>query len=172
MSDNEIMESEASVSEAEPEVTEEAQAQESASEEDALVRLSREVSELRALVESRQAREAAEVPSASDEPWQPALTDDFRALYPDLAADDVPDAVWENVRAGLPLEAAYALWERREAVRRVAAADVNQRNAAGAWGRAERAPEDFLSPDEVRSMTRDEVRKHYSRIVESMKHWN
>ena len=96
----------------------------------------------------------------------------FRSLYPDVTLGDVPDAVWEDVRAGGALEAAYALWERKEAIRCAAAQEANRKNATGAWGRADTAGEDFLSPDEVRSMTQDEVRRHYARIVESMKHWN
>lgn len=131
----------------------------------AIEQLARELAELRALIETRQASEGAVT-------FQPTLTEAFRALYPDVSAEDIPDTVWEEVRGGLSLEASYALWDRRETLRRALAQDTNRKNASGAWGRAEFSGEDFLSPDEVRSMTRDEVRRHYARIVESMKHWN
>lgn len=131
----------------------------------AIEQLARELAELRALIETHRASEEAVA-------FQPTLTEAFRALYPDVSAEDIPDAVWEEVRGGLSLEASYALWDRRETLRRALAQDTNRKNASGAWGRAEFSGEDFLSPDEVRSMTRDEVRRHYARIVESMKHWN
>ena len=103
---------------------------------------------------------------------EPTVGEAFRALYPDVSEEEIPDAVWEAARGGLPLEAAYALHERREALRRSAADRINRRNANGAWGRADTEMDGFLSPDEVREMTPDEVRKNYARIMESMKHWN
>ena len=174
MQDNDSMEAEREV-QAQEEHPIESQAEEggqaqepTAVEEDALGRLVRELSELRALVEARQ----TEREEPTEPPWQPTLTDEFRTLYPALAESDIPDAVWDEVRGGLPLAAAYALWERREQVRRSTAEQVNRKNASGAWGRADTAAEDFLSPDEVRSMSPREVRENYARIMESMKHWS
>ena len=166
MQDNDSIEAESNVElQAQEEPQTESQAE---AEEDTLGRLARELSELRALVEARQTER--EEPVAP--PWQPTLTDEFRALYPALAEGDIPDAVWDEVRGGLPLEAAYALWERREQIRQSNAEQVNRKNASGAWGRADTAAEDFLSPDEVRSMSPREVRDNYARIMESMKHWS
>ena len=103
---------------------------------------------------------------------EPAVGEQFRALYPDVSEDSIPDAVWEEARSGLPLEAAYALYERREALRRTAAETVNKKNARGAWGRADTETDGFLSPDEVREMTPEEVRANLARITASMKHWS
>ena len=103
---------------------------------------------------------------------EPAVGEAFRALYPDVSEDAIPDAVWEEARGGLPLEAAYALYERREALRRTAAEAVNKKNAQGAWGRADTEADGFLSPDEVREMTPEEVRANLARITASMKHWS
>lgn len=102
---------------------------------------------------------------------EPVMGESFRALYPEVAEGDIPDAVWEAARGGLPLEAAYALHERREALRRSAADEANRRNAAGAWGRTDTEEDGFLSPDEVRQMSPSEVRANYARITASMKHW-
>ncbi len=132
-------------------------------EREMLERLVGEVAELRQLLNARAAS-----PSSSAR----ALSEGFRALYPEVSEADVPDAVWESVREGLPPEAAYALWERRELVRRKAAEEANRKNADGAWGRADTAAEGHFSPDEVRRMTPREVRENYGRIIESMKHWN
>ena len=103
---------------------------------------------------------------------EPVMGEQFRSLYPDVSEEGIPDAVWEEARKGLPLEAAYALYERREALRRTAAEAVNKRNAAGAWGRADTEADGFLSPDEVREMTPEEVRANLARITASMKHWS
>lgn len=102
---------------------------------------------------------------------EPVVDQAFRALYPHVTEEEIPDTVWEAARGGLPLEAAYALYERREAMRRSAANEVNRRNARGTWGRAETEADGFLSPDEVREMSPAEVRANYARIMASMKHW-
>ena len=137
--------------------------------ENAYETLSRELAELRAMIEGWPER--VEAPQSNA--WErPPLSEAFRELYPSVSEDDVPDEVWRDVQRGLPAEAAYALWERREAVRREAAEEANRRNADGGWGRAERAGEDFLSPDEVRAMSQSEVHRNYARIIASMKHWN
>ena len=120
-----------------------------------------ELAELKGLIAGQKA--AAE---------EPAVGEQFRALYPDVSEDAIPDAVWEEARGGLPFEAAYALYERREALRRTAAEAVNKKNAQGAWGRADAEADGFLSPDEVREMTPEEVRANLARITASMKHWS
>ena len=120
-----------------------------------------ELAELKALI---MGREEASAP--------PVITDAFRRLYPAVSEAEIPDEVFLEAGKGMPLEAAYALYERRQAMRQKTADAVNRRNAAGGWGRAEVEDEGFLSPDEVREMSRDEVKKHYARIVESMKHWS
>lgn len=124
---------------------------------------------LRAQFEELKAVVAGLVPKKANED---AMTDAFRALYPDVGREELPDEVWEAARGGLPLEAAYALYERRESLRRTAAEAVNKKNAAVAWGRADREEDGFLSPDEVRDMTPAEVRANLARITASMKHWS
>ena len=128
-----------------------------------------EIALLRAQLEELKTVVAGLVPSKADED---AMTDAFRALYPGVRREELPDEVWEAARGGLPLEAAYALYERREALRRTAAEAVNKKNAAGVWGRADREEDGFLSPDEVRDMTPAEVRANLARITASMKHWS
>ena len=98
-----------------------------------------EVSELKALLLKR---EKASAP--------PTVTEAFRALYPAVTEEEIPDEVFREAGEGMPLEAAYALYERRQAMRKKTAEAVNRRNAAGGWGRADADDEGFLSPDEVR----------------------
>ena len=52
------------------------------------------------------------------------------------------------------------------------AAEQNARNAYCAVGCGGGAAPEFLSPTQVRSMTRDEVHDNYALIIESMKHWH
>ncbi len=98
---------------------------------------------------------------------------EFSEVFPEKSVNQIPDSVWESVRAGIPLAAAYALYERKNAVRADAACRINERNgniSTGSVGRA--STENFYTPDEVRAMSQSEVRKNYSKILESMKKWN
>lgn len=98
---------------------------------------------------------------------------EFSEIFPERSVNTIPDSVWESVKAGIPLAAAYALYERKNAVRADAASRINERNgekSTGAIGRT--STENFYTPDEVRAMSRSEVRKNYSKIIESMKKWN
>ena len=98
---------------------------------------------------------------------------EFSELYPTKSINTIPDSVWESVKSGIPLAAAYALYEKKTAVRIDTASRINSKNSelsTGAVGR--NTTENFYTPDEVRSMSRSEVRKNYSKIIESMKKWN
>ena len=97
---------------------------------------------------------------------------EFCSLYPETGTEAIPEAVWEQVRGGIPMAAAYALHERRQICTRQAA------EAAQASGRARSAGEAGsgmtempYTPEEVRAMSREEVRRNYGAIVASMKHW-
>ena len=152
-----------------PAEAEPAEAEPVKAEEDAIVLLTRQMAALTELVEQRlTASPPSPVRGGRDEL---AAAEEFRALYPDTAEADIPDEVWDSVNEGVPLAAAYALWTRREELRRQSAEAINRKNADG-WGRAENAPSaEHLSPAEVRAMSPAEVRRNYSRIVASMKHW-
>ena len=98
---------------------------------------------------------------------------EFSEIFPEKSISSIPDNVWESVKRGIPLAAAYALYERKNAVRADAASRINERNgekSTGAIGRS--STENFYTPDEVRAMSRAEVKRNYSKILESMKKWN
>ncbi|MBR2387775.1 MAG: hypothetical protein IKB02_03295 [Clostridia bacterium] len=98
---------------------------------------------------------------------------EFEELFPEKKVNEIPDTVWESVKGGIPLAAAYALYERKNAIRRDTAEIANTANSARTTGPIGRdATEIFYTPDEVRAMSRSEVRKNYSKILESMKKWN
>lgn len=98
---------------------------------------------------------------------------DFSGLFPDRKISEIPDGVWNDVRSGIPLAAAYSLYEKREEAKARQAGEVNRRNSelsSGSLGSNE--PNEYFSPSEVRKMTREEVHANYSGILESMKRWN
>ena len=94
--------------------------------------------------------------------------DEFCLLFPSVPRSSVPSEVREAVDSGVPLAAAYALFEKREAHR----AASGKKSAEGSWrGMNEGASGEYYSPAEVRGMSQKEVHKNYKKIMESMKHW-
>lgn len=98
---------------------------------------------------------------------------EFYELFPDTDIKALPDEVWAGVRSGTSLAASLALYNHRVSSREAKAREINSRNSAlstgqvGASGNSQ-----YFSPDEVRAMSRSEVRANYSKILESMKKWN
>ena len=97
---------------------------------------------------------------------------EFRDLYPETPLSSVPDGVWNAVRDGVPLPAAFALAERRRERLEQAAKDSNRRNLARSSGELGQEAPGYFSPEEVRRMSRDEVRENYSNILLSMQKWH
>ena len=98
---------------------------------------------------------------------------EFSELFPNEPLTSLPDSVWESVRGGIPLAAAYALYRRKTELRIEKANATNRKNSemsTGAIGRD--TTESFYTPDEVRAMSRSEIKKNYSKILDSMKKWN
>ena len=98
---------------------------------------------------------------------------EFSELFPNEPLTALPDSVWESVRGGSPLAAAYALYRRKTELRIEKANATNRKNnemSTGAIGRD--TTENFYTPDEVRAMSRSEIKKNYSKILDSMKKWN
>ncbi len=96
---------------------------------------------------------------------------EFAELFPHTSLSDLPDCVWESVKSGVPIAAAYALEQHRRAMTEARAEQLLQRNrerSAGAVGQPEA---EYFSPDEVRAMSQAEVRKHYQTIMLSMQKW-
>ena len=98
---------------------------------------------------------------------------EFSSLYPGVPLSSIPDSIWNSVKSGIPLAAAYALAEKKESAARAKAMDVNSKNhlqscgAVGTSGNGE-----FFSPAEVRAMSAAEVKANYSKIITSMSKWH
>ena len=104
------------------------------------------------------------------------VTDDiseFHRLFPNVELGTIPDEVHESVRAGIPLSASYALYEKRLTAERERIEAINRQNAQRSSGAAGKdTQKEYFSPDEVRSMSQSEVRENYKKIIDSMKNWN
>jgi len=96
---------------------------------------------------------------------------EFCELYPEQSPTDLPDEVWENMHRGIPLAAAFALYERRRSRVEEAAKLLNAKNRDRSSGGVEASAGGYLSPDEVRAMSPSEVRANYESILLSMQKW-
>ena len=96
---------------------------------------------------------------------------EFCELYPDRSPSELPDEVFESMRRGVPLAAAYALYERRRARIEEAASLQDEENRLRSSGGVETTKGGYLSPDEVLSMTPAEVKANYQSILLSMQKW-
>ena len=98
---------------------------------------------------------------------------EFASIFGAESISGIPDEVWESTNRGVPLAAAYALYEKKAMQRAELTARVNKKNASMSAGAINNATSsDFFSPAEVRAMSAKEVKKNYNRIIESMKKWN
>ena len=152
------------ISQTEPETVFEAEAsEESISAETNVKELLAEIERLHGLLDEKE-REQTRILSELG---------DFNRLFPDIAIKNVPKAVWQQVERGIPLCAAYALYEKQEALMSFRAKETNEKNARTSAGVAGKdTAGEYFSPEEVRAMSQKEVHENYSKIKNSMKYWH
>lgn len=96
---------------------------------------------------------------------------EFETYFPEISLQRVPDEVWGQVREGVPLSAAYALYEKKQQRQMANAQRIGQRGSSMTAGLVDAAGDEYFSPSQVRAMSPREVRQNYDRIFESMRHW-
>lgn len=101
-----------------------------------------------------------------------AECEEFQTLYPDIPLSEITDKVWEDVRRGIPIAAAFALAEKKRSYTQSLAQKSNLENRQRSSGALRASESDYFSPSEVRAMSRDEVRQNYQKIMSSMKSWH
>ena len=101
-----------------------------------------------------------------------AQLEELGEVFPEADVKALPESVWESVRAGNSLAAAYALYERRMRNTAERSSGINAKNTYSSAGKITGAAPEFFTPDEVRTMSREQVRANYSKIIDSMKKWN
>lgn len=98
---------------------------------------------------------------------------EFRELFPHADPAELAPEVLSMVDGGVPLCAAYALYEKRLTAKNAAATAHNKATKQGGFGSVGRGTEEeFYTPDEVRAMTQTEVKQNYQKILRSMKNWH
>ena len=97
---------------------------------------------------------------------------EFLELYPEKSLLEMPDDVRESLARGVPLAAAFALSERRRARIEERAREANRANRARSLEEIRTDRNGYFTPDEVRSMSPEEVRRYYSDIRASMLKWS
>ncbi len=90
---------------------------------------------------------------------------EFAECFPDTDVRSIPEAVWESVKSGNSLAAAYAL---HQAKARHATGTAVREGVGSVRG----SHKEYFTPDEVRAMSQIEVRANYKKIISSMKTWN
>ena len=123
--------------------------------------------------------EAPEVPEESVEESKPAeepvdLGAELEALRRRLETADIsslPDSFNADIERGIPPAAAYALELRRREVKRTKIEAADRRAREMSSGKIRGSDDALYSPDEVRAMPPDEVRRNMEKIRRSMKSW-
>ena len=124
--------------------------------------LKNEISELRKKIEAKEKEQEKILRELGD----------FERLFPETSVKSVPEEVWQKVEGGVPLCAAYALYEREKKLAQNHANEINTRNSSLAAGKAGKGDsEEYFSPEEVKRMSQKEVHWNFSKIKNSMKYW-
>ena len=98
---------------------------------------------------------------------------EFSELFPEIPPSEIPEEIWNEVKRGIPLAAAFALREKKEQLRMSKIGEINKRNSLRSAGMAGVGTAgEYFTPDEVRAMSRGEVKANYEKIIASMKKWN
>ena len=97
---------------------------------------------------------------------------EFSEIFPDVPLSEIPDDIWNDVKKGIPLSASYAKHEKKRMMNEAYALSVNNSSAEKSSGSVTGSTDRYYSPDEVRKMSASEVKKNYSHIISSMKHWS
>ncbi len=96
----------------------------------------------------------------------------FRELFPDVAAEDIPEEVWEDVAGGSTLSHAYALYMVGQDSLKRHADEVNARNSVkGAAASSDGSTEPVFTKEQVEKMSGKDVKNNYKGILKAMKNW-
>ena len=98
---------------------------------------------------------------------------EFAVNFPKRTMECIPNEVWERVKNGISLSDAYSHYEKKREADESVINELNRINAERSSGAISSAADGgYYSPDEVKKMTANEVKKNYNLIIESMKKWN
>ncbi len=96
----------------------------------------------------------------------------IKELFPDFDANAMPDELFEKCSEGKGLAGEYALWQLRMQRVRDEADKKNESNSHSAPPQIHDGDgELYFTPEQVRTMSRRDVRRHYKNIIKSMEKW-
>ncbi len=96
----------------------------------------------------------------------------FREVFPEVASEDIPSEVWDEVSNGVSLSHAYALYLVEKEGMDNYAREINNRNSQrGAKANSEGATEPSFTKEQVERMSGSDVRSNYKGILKAMKNW-
>ena len=94
------------------------------------------------------------------------------SLFPELSADDIPDAVFESCDNGKGLAAQYALYYLKDQKEKEEMQKTNEKNNKSAPPEInDSGDEVFFTPEMVKTMSDKDIRRHYRSIMKSMEKW-
>lgn len=97
----------------------------------------------------------------------------FAEYFPDVELKSIPEEVWDEVKSGNSLSAAYALYTHKTRQSEKIMREQNEKNAYFSAGRVgKNTANEYFTPDDVKKMSGSEVKANYSKIIASMKKWN
>ncbi|MGI6717454.1 MAG: hypothetical protein ACOX3X_09815 [Eubacteriales bacterium] len=104
---------------------------------------------------------------------------DFLQNFPGVSPEDVPEEVWNEVKEGVSLSHAFALWKVKsqnkaasEAEGEQAANELNAKNTTRSLPvETERAEILDFTREDVEKMSPSAVKSNYKKILNSMKKW-
>ena len=94
-------------------------------------------------------------------------------IFPDVTLNDLPDEVWALVEQGESLPGAYCITLCKADAENKKAQQKNHENSLKTPPTVTSHGDNkqYFTREQVESMSRNDVRKNYSAIIESMKHW-
>jgi len=97
----------------------------------------------------------------------------FHSLFPEVKVDQIPAEVWDRVEKGESLSAAFALYTVKNQQKEKRIRQVNEENEQKAPPRIRHdgGEEHYFSPEAVKAMSRNEIKKNYNAILASMEKW-
>ena len=132
----------------------------------AVVALRKEVASLREMMEKS-------IASKQEKTVAEQQLEELYRFCPELREGGLPQKVREDIEAGIPPVAAYAMELRRATAERQAISALNDKNRElSSGGLSQGSGEDFFTADEVKAMNAGQVRQNYDKIMASMKHWH
>ncbi len=94
------------------------------------------------------------------------------AVFPEITADDIPDEVFERCDNGNGLAAQYALHYVTSQKKKEETQKNNEENAKSAPPEIHNSEDEaFFTPEAVKAMSDDEIRRNYKAIMKSMEKW-